>query len=181
MIVWSTTSPQIKHRQLKEGPFGPKSSSWIIIPLHRLHFTLSSKKLSLWDHGVGIRQTPYFTVKDIISQGEVAGETSLFTQSRYEGGMEANQIDYISFWKQLLSCFLPHIHFCYNLLSFLGPSDVFKNHWEPWGRSCRVSLGGKGRKALSLFFVGPHTWFQPATLSFQDCLKTNIRCYLHRA
>ncbi len=46
MIVWSTTSPQIKHRQLKKGPFGLKNSSWIIIPLHRLHFTLSSLKLS---------------------------------------------------------------------------------------------------------------------------------------
>ena len=51
MIVWSTTSPQIKHRQLKKGPFEPKNSSWIIIPLHRSHFTLSSPKLSLWDHG----------------------------------------------------------------------------------------------------------------------------------
>ena len=51
MIVWSITSPQIKHRQLKKGPFEPKNCSWIIIPLHRLHFTLTSKKLSLWDHG----------------------------------------------------------------------------------------------------------------------------------
>ena len=51
MIVWSTTSPQIKHRQLKKGPFGPKNSSRIIIPLHRSHFTLSSEKLISWDHG----------------------------------------------------------------------------------------------------------------------------------
>jgi hypothetical protein len=50
-IVWSTTSPQIKHRQLKKGPFEPKNSSWIIIPLHRLHFTLTSQTLSRWDPG----------------------------------------------------------------------------------------------------------------------------------
>ena len=51
MIVWSTTSPQIKHRQLKKGPFEPKNSSWIIIPLHRSHFTFTSPKLSPWDQG----------------------------------------------------------------------------------------------------------------------------------
>jgi hypothetical protein len=34
---------------------GSKNSSWIIIPLHRSHFTLSSKKLSLWDHGLSCR------------------------------------------------------------------------------------------------------------------------------
>jgi hypothetical protein len=50
MIVWSTTSPQIKHRQLRKGPFGLENFSWIIIPLHRSHFTLSSPKMSLWDH-----------------------------------------------------------------------------------------------------------------------------------
>ena len=29
----------------------------------------------------------------------------------------------------------------YSLLSFLEPSDVFKNRREHWGRSCRACLG----------------------------------------
>ena len=49
MMVWSTTSPQMTHRQLKKGPLEPKNSSWTIIPLHRSHFTLTSEEISLWD------------------------------------------------------------------------------------------------------------------------------------
>ena len=88
MIVWSITSPQVKHRQLKKGPFGAENSSWIIIPLHRSHFILSSRKLSLWDHE------------------------------------DLNKVSAVFYWKK---------YNCYNLLSLLGPSAVFKNHWEPWG------------------------------------------------
>ena len=40
MIVWSITSPQIKHRQLWKGPSVSKNSSWIIIPLHRSHLII---------------------------------------------------------------------------------------------------------------------------------------------
>ncbi len=97
MIVWSTTSPQIKHRQLKKGPFGPKNSSWIIIPLHRSHFTLSSPKLSLWDH------------------------------------RDWNKVNAVFYWKNCYN---------YNLLSFLGPSDGFRNHGGAWGRSCRACEQG---------------------------------------
>ena len=43
--------------------------------------------------GFGIRETPYFTEKDVIFQREVAGEASLSTQIRYEDGIEAIEKD----------------------------------------------------------------------------------------
>ena len=65
----------------------------------------------------------------------------------------------------------------YNLLFFLRPSDVFKNHWEPWGRSCRAYLGGKGRNGPVVIFCRSSNLISPVILNLQDCLKANIsRC-----
>ena len=49
----------------------------------------------------------------------------------------------------LLSCFYYNL---YNLLSFLGPSDVFREHREPWSVRAERAWGARAETALSPFF-----------------------------
>ena len=62
--------------------------------------------------------------KNVVSRGEVAGETSLSPKIRYEGGIDFWL--YIVLKATFVQLFTSNFLY-YNLLSFLGPSDVFKN------------------------------------------------------
>ena len=180
MIVWATTSPQIRHRQLKKRPLRPKNSSWIIIPLHRSHFTLSSPKLSLWDHGDWNKVNAIFYWK----RGYIprlSCRWNIFIHPNPLWRWDRSNLIwlYIVLKATFILLFTSYL-FYYNLLSFLGPSDVFKNHWEPWERSCRACLEGKGRNSSVIIFCRSSHLISPVILNFQDCLKANIsRCYSH--
>jgi hypothetical protein len=141
MIVWSTTSPQIKHRQVMKGPFGPENSSWIIIPLHRAHFILSSQKLSPWDHGDWNKVNAVFFWVSFFKLERVSNILGDRRRSYPPINKKFPCLNLVVYRSEgnFYSAF--YLIFClyYNLLSFLGLSDVFKG-LKAWGQISILEL-----------------------------------------